>query len=202
MRLLSVTVGRITSDQQLVILVSAFCLSKLSFFERKVAREACTFLARTAAPRVALSTRETVVHEDSVAFIYRWPDSLCVVAVADEEYPSRLAYKLIDELARNFRASVPRWREGREDGGIQYKPQIKQLLETYKEPSEFDKLVQTQQKTEAVHEHMRHNISTMLQTGENLDKLVSMSNDLSETSKQMFKSSRNLKKRYSCCKVQ
>eukprot|EP00922_Rhytidocystis_sp_ex-Travisia-forbesii_P042800 GHVS01063999.1.p1 GENE.GHVS01063999.1~~GHVS01063999.1.p1 ORF type:complete len:203 (+),score=24.37 GHVS01063999.1:105-713(+) len=202
MRLISIAVGRIADDQKLIILVSTFSLSTLSFFERKVAKEACTFLARTAAPRVSMSTRETVVHEGSVAFIYRWTDSLCVVVVADEEYPARLAYRLIDEVAKSFRQSEQRWESGGEGGAVKYKPQIKLLLDMYKDPSEFDKLVQTQQKTEAVQEHMRHNISTILQTGENLDKLVSMSNDLSESSKVMFKSARKLKKRYACCKVQ
>eukprot|EP00921_Rhytidocystis_pertsovi_P021662 GHVQ01034595.1.p1 GENE.GHVQ01034595.1~~GHVQ01034595.1.p1 ORF type:complete len:209 (+),score=34.39 GHVQ01034595.1:647-1273(+) len=208
MRLIGLFVGRCDGTDvspPVVFLSSAFDLHKFSFFEKKVVKEACVFLARTAVPRVTFNKREVITHEESLAFVYRWTDGMFVCAIAEHDYPQRIGFDVIHKIRRCFIDTVSHsvWISADEgSSNSTFRHRLTDLLTQYQNPATFDKVVQAQQRTETVQEQMQHNITALLHTGENIETLVAKSNDLSESSKVLFKSSRKLKKRYACCKTQ
>ncbi|PHJ15118.1 protein phosphatase [Cystoisospora suis] len=69
-------------------------------------------------------------------------------------------------------------------------------------PRSFDQLLSVSEKTEQAQKEVRRALQAVLETGEDLNELVQKSEDLSLTSKQLFKSATKAKKHYACCKIQ
>ncbi|PHJ17827.1 prenylated protein, partial [Cystoisospora suis] len=90
-------------------------------------------------PQIARETREMIEHEGSVAFLYRFIDSVAVVAIGDLDYPPRLAFKLLRETHEKFIRSVPVaiWSSAQPSGSsssapqIRFKHELSALLDSY-----------------------------------------------------------------------
>eukprot|EP00920_Eleutheroschizon_duboscqi_P043249 GHVT01102792.1.p2 GENE.GHVT01102792.1~~GHVT01102792.1.p2 ORF type:complete len:212 (+),score=60.89 GHVT01102792.1:879-1514(+) len=194
------------SSSSCTMLAYATDVSKFPFLQQGAAREASKFLARTVAQRVSCQSREVVEHEGSVAIAFRRADGLAGVAVADEEYPPRVAFKLLaeamDAFAEQFQPEV--WRAGSQENAFKtsFKPKLNAILKAYKDPVGFDALAATQSKVEAAHAEMHKSIDALLRAGESLEALVVKSEDLSTSSKVLFKQAKHAKSHYACCKVQ
>ncbi|KAL7067345.1 hypothetical protein ACR3K2_22190 [Cryptosporidium serpentis] len=85
------------------------------------------------------------------------------------------------------------------DYSVRY-PQLREFLQRYKNPLAVDSISLSQMKVEQAHDTLRRSLKVFLDRGENIEDLVQKSQDLSETSKALFKSSKKMKK--SCCSLQ
>ncbi|CBZ50464.1 conserved hypothetical protein [Neospora caninum Liverpool] len=211
MKLVALLVARCASNVDTpVFLCSSFELGGYAFYQRHAMKEACKFLARTAIPRVGTEVRETIEHAGSVAFLYRFFDSLAVVAIGDADYPSRVAFRLLQEVHKQFIRLVPVavWSSVAPVGSsssasqIHFKDELTQLLLRYQDARKADTLTTVVEKSELAQKEVKRTIDAVLQNGESLDELVQKSEDLSLTSKQLFKTATKAKKHYACCKVQ
>ncbi|EPR59151.1 putative prenylated protein [Toxoplasma gondii GT1] len=211
MKLIALLVARCASDADApVFLCSAFELGGYAFYQRHSMKEACKFLARTAIPRVGVETREVIEHDGSVAFLYRFFDSLAVVAIGDANYPSRVAFRLLHEIHEKFTRAVPvaLWSSVAPVGNsscaaqIHFKDDLALLLRRFQDARKADTLTAVMEKSEQTQKEVKRTIDAVLQNGESLDELVQKSQDLSLTSKQLFKTATKAKKHYACCKVQ
>ncbi|PFH32574.1 putative prenylated protein [Besnoitia besnoiti] len=211
MKLIALIVARCASTADIpVFLCSAFELGGYSFYQKHSVKEACKFLARTAIPRVSKEAREMIEHEGSVAFLYRFIDSLAVVAIGDAEYPSRLAFRLLHEVHEKFVRAVPVavWASAEPPGAsscapqIRFKDELAALLQTYQNPRQADAVTRALEKSEQAQMEVRRTMEAVLQNGEDLTELVQKSQDLSIASKQLFKTATKAKKHYACCRVQ
>ncbi|KAL8449695.1 hypothetical protein Emed_002950 [Eimeria media] len=216
MKLIAIIVCRCPrSSQELGFLSAAYDLSGYAFYQRNTVKEGLKFIARTAIPRLPVGSQQEVEHEGSVAFVYRYPDSLAILAIGDREYPRRVAFACLNEVHADFTRSVsmPVWVRAGSQGAaaksstsnhpdVHYRDRLAELLKKYKNPMQSDELVRALQKAEQAQEVVRQTISTVLRHGESLQELVNRSEDLSSTSKQLFKSTTKVKNSFGCCRVQ
>ncbi|CDJ59199.1 hypothetical protein, conserved [Eimeria maxima] len=81
MKLIAIFVCRCPAGSDSVVFLSAaYDLSSFSFYQRNTVKEGLKFVTRTAIPRLPVGSQQEVEHEGSCAFVYRYPDSLAVLA--------------------------------------------------------------------------------------------------------------------------
>eukprot|EP01071_Lankesteria_metandrocarpae_P006260 Lankesteria_metandrocarpae@DN4296_c0_g1_i1.p2 len=185
-----------------VLLAAAHDMSSFSFIQKRAIREVCTFLARTTLPRLRVGERETLVHSTYRAHAILWSDTLGVMLITDEDYPPRVAFKCISDITDRFREDVEtsEWKAATLDNSIGFKESLRHVLSTYTDPTEFDSLTMTNRKLEATRSLMETNIQTLLRHNEDLETLMKQSDDVSDQSKQMFETSKKVRK--GCCRMQ
>jgi len=191
-------------DDDVLFLNTAHDLSSFPFFERKTVKEACLFLARTITPRLSMHRREVIAHEEYIAFSQRWEDGLSVIMITDKDYPQRIAFQCVKTVYVEFgkKISKEEWMRLESDDSADFKAELRGLLKLYKEPANFDAILETQQKVDEAKATLNRTILQVLDNQANLDSLVAKSEDLSEVSKQAFKASKKIKGKFKCCAVQ
>lgn len=119
--------------------------------------------------------------------------------VADEEYPQRAAFSLLNKILDEFLASVGnRVSQAKIDNCMPY-PELENVLIRYQDPREADKIMKIQRDLDDTKAVLVNTIEAVLERGQKLDDLVDKSNDLSMSSKQFYKTA---KKHNQCCVVQ
>merc|ERR1719183_2025321 len=78
-------------------------LSSFSFFHRKTVTEHIKFHSRTIAARTERGQRQTISFEEvGMCHVYVAPNGLGLVVFSDKEYPMRVAFQMLSEVARVF----------------------------------------------------------------------------------------------------
>ncbi|VWU50358.1 SNARE protein, putative [Hepatocystis sp. ex Piliocolobus tephrosceles] len=198
MKLLAIVLTRQSDD--VVFLCSAIDLNSYSYIKKKALKEAMLFIARTVPSRIEYNTKEIITHENNAVFAFKYPDNLCPVVIATDNYPERVAFYMINEIYTNFTHTIPmnEWSEVKQDNIINFN--LNSFLEKYMDPLTYDAIAQTNIKINESMENVRVTMDTLIRNKENLDVLVDKSKDLSTTTKQLFKQSRKLKRK-SCCRL-
>lgn len=212
MKLIAIFVCRCPAGSDSVVFLSAaYDLSSFSFYQRNTVKEGLKFVTRTAIPRLPVGSQQEVEHEGSCAFVYRYPDSLAVLAVGDSNYPRRIAFACLNEVhiqfIRTINSSI--WLNVQNKKGdtsnhpsVSFKDKLNDIIKKYKNPLEMDKLLQAQQKADAAQAVVRQTITSVLRQGESLQGLIEKSGDLSCSSKQLFKQTNKVKHSFGCCRMQ
>jgi synaptobrevin family protein YKT6 len=138
---------------------------------------------------------------DFTAYVLRsqmHPD-LAGVTVTDKEYPSRAAFcvlaKVLDDCTRQFPAG--QWQSSTP---LDW-PELSQMLIQYQNPERaLDKMARVQAELDATTEIMHKNIDQVLRRGENLDILMSKTQELDMATKVFLKSAKKANRR--CCSIQ
>ncbi len=190
------------TDGNVYIYSREYDLSNFGFFYKNTIKESFKFLCRESVPLPALSygTRHTVIHEDqfTVHILVSDKQQLAVFAFCDASYPRRIAFKCLDEFMDKFESKAgDTWSKYTKDENIDIG--LASLLKSYKDPKQSDALTKAQGKTEEIKVILHENIRKLLERGENLEKLVDKSKDLSDQSKLFFKQSKKAKQ--SCCNI-
>ncbi|OEH78151.1 prenylated protein [Cyclospora cayetanensis] len=160
MKLIALLVCRCSGGlDNLVFLSGAYDLSGYPFYQRNAVKEGIKFIARTAIPRLPVGRQQEVEHEGSVAFVFRYPDSLAILAIGDHEYPRRIVFACLNEVHEEFTSSFSRldWPriEGRSAASkssksnhpdIPFQETLADILKKYKDPLRADELLRVQQK--------------------------------------------------------
>uniref|UniRef100_A0A8W4FJM1 Synaptobrevin homolog YKT6 n=1 Tax=Sus scrofa TaxID=9823 RepID=A0A8W4FJM1_PIG len=95
-------------DPKVVLLKAAYDVSSFSFFQRSSVQEFMTFTSQLIVERSAKGSRASVKEQEYLCHVYVRNDSLAGVVIADSEYPSRVAFTLLEKVLDEFSKQVDR----------------------------------------------------------------------------------------------
>ena len=178
-------------------------------------------LTQTVSERTTPGQRQSIQENTFTAHVFARPavDGLSGVLITDSEYPVRVAFSLLSKMLDEFQMKVPKtaWHAGAtqmaQSGQIPAKgecivrssefPQAQDYVSRYQDPRQADTIMRVQQELDdtkivlvrAPTQLTQHNtIDSVLQRGEDLDKLVEKSGSLSQQSKMFYKSARKVRR--------
>ncbi|KXN71562.1 snare-like protein [Conidiobolus coronatus NRRL 28638] len=169
-------------------------LSSFRFFERGSVKEFISFFGTTVAERTQPGQRQSVEQENMFGHVHARPEGIVTVMVTDQEYPSRVAFCLLNKLGDDFISQIPKsqWEQT-----VTF-PALQDYLTKYQDPQQADPILRVQKELDETRIVMHRTIESVLERGEKLDNLVSRSEQLSAQSKMFYTSA---KKTNSCCRV-
>ncbi|WOL03520.1 VAMP-like protein YKT61 [Canna indica] len=178
-----------------VVLANATDVSHFGYFQRGAAREFVLFVARTVAKRTPPGQRQSVQHEEYKVHCYN-QNGLCALAVADDHYPVRSAFSLLNKVLEEYQKTFGEsWRVQQTDADQPW-PYLTDALTKFQDPAEADKLLKIQKDLDETKIILHKTIDSVLERGEKLDSLVEKSSDLSAASQMFYKQAR---KTNQCC---
>jgi synaptobrevin family protein YKT6 len=175
-------------------------LSSFSFFQRGTVKELITFGCRTVTAQIQKGSRQSVAMEQEIGLchVYVAPNGLAFALLSDTEYPMRVAFSMIAEVARTFTAKHGEaWAAKMEDCQMDY-AEGDDMLMRFQNPAEADKIMKIEKDLEEVKGIVVKSMDDILKRGENIESLMNKSNDLSNTSVQFY---RTAKKNNQCCQA-
>ncbi|KAI9314791.1 Longin-like domain-containing protein [Dichotomocladium elegans] len=176
------------------ILASSFDLSSFGYFQRSSVQEFMNFTAGTISERTASGQRQSIESEHNVAHVYAHPRGFYGVIMSDKEYPSRVAFSLLNKILDEFLVKFP---SDRLNPPLHY-PELASYLAKYQDPKQADNIMRVQNELDETTAILHKTIESVLERGEKLDSLVDRSEALSSQSKMFYKTA---KKTNSCCVV-
>ncbi|DAZ95219.1 TPA: hypothetical protein N0F65_003454 [Lagenidium giganteum] len=180
-----------------VILSASYEVSSFGYFQRSGVREMINFFSRTFIKRTEPGLRQSIKHEEYTCHVHVRRDGLAGIVVADEEYPPRVAFALLNKLLEDYEKETKgSWKT--QGGQPQEWAPMTKALQEYQDPSKADKIAAIQKELDETTAVLSKTIDNVLERGERLDDLVSKSQDLSSQSKVFYKQA---KKTNSCCVV-
>ncbi|KAM9697614.1 synaptobrevin homolog YKT6 isoform 1-T1 [Dama dama] len=185
-------------ESKTVLLKAAYDVSSFSFFQRASVQEFMTFTSQLIVERSGKGSRASVKEQEYLCHVYVRNDSLAGVVIADSEYPSRVAFTLLEKVLDEFSKQVDRinWPTGSPDT-IQYTG-LDSHLSRYQNPREADPMTKVQAELDETKIILHNTMESLLERGEKLDDLVSKSEVLGIQSKAFYKTAR---KQNSCCAI-
>ncbi|KAI8342525.1 Longin-like domain-containing protein [Chlamydoabsidia padenii] len=205
MKLYSIAILKKDGDKGKV-LASQYDLSSFGYFQRGSVQEFMNFTSITIVERTQLGQRQSVESEnnplthivfvDNVAHVYAHPQGISGVIFSDKEYPSRVAFSLLNKVLDEFLVKFPpeKWTGAQL---LDY-PELNTYLQKYQDPKQADSIMKVQNELDETTAILHKTIDSVLQRGEKLDSLVDRSETLSSQSKMFYKTA---KKTNSCCVV-
>ncbi|XP_015444538.1 synaptobrevin homolog YKT6 isoform X1 [Pteropus alecto] len=168
-----------------------------TFIARSV-QEFMTFTSQLIVERSAKGSRASVKEQEYLCHVYVRNDSLAGVVIADSEYPSRVAFTLLEKVLDEFSKQVDRieWPVG-SPATIHYTA-LDGYLSAYQNPREADPMSKVQAELDETKIILHNTMESLLERGEKIDDLVSKSEVLGVHSKAFYKTAR---KQNSCCAV-
>ncbi|XP_040820761.1 synaptobrevin homolog YKT6 isoform X2 [Ochotona curzoniae] len=129
---------------KVVLLKAAYDVSSFSFFQRSSVQEFMTFTSQLIVERSAPGSRASVKEQEYLCHVYVRSDSLAGVVIADSEYPSRVAFTLLEKVLDEFSKEVERiqWPVG-SPATIEYTA-LDAHLSKYQNPREADPMTKVQ----------------------------------------------------------
>ena len=174
-------------------------LSRVDFFKRSTVRDFIKFHARTVVTRTSRGQRQTIQFENDVGkcCVYVQENGLAGAVITDNDYPMRVAFTLLNEALKRFEARAFPWQSIDRDTELDFKEGA-ELLAKFQNPEEADKIPKITKELEEVKSIVVKSMDDILKRGETLDALMQKSNDLSDVSRQFY---RTAKKNNQCCKM-
>jgi len=172
-------------------------LSSFGFFQRGSVQEFINFFSTTAAERTQVGERSKIEQQSYVGYVYSNPNGLAGVVVTDTEYPSRVAFSIINKILDDFTLKYKKsdWENLNSKDRLSF-PELKTYLTDFQDPHKADPFMKVQQELDETKVILHKTMDSLLQRGEKLDDLVAKSDQLSSQSKMFYKTS---KKTNSCC---
>lgn len=180
------------------LLKAAYDLSSFSFFQRSSVQEFMTFTSALIVERTSQGSRASVKEQEYLCHVYVRNDNLGAVVIADNEYPQRVCFTLLDKVLEEFSRQVDsiEWPSGNPDN-INYKA-LDIHLSKYQNPREADAMTKVQAELDETKIILHNTMESLLERGEKLDDLVAKSEHLGNQSKAFYKTAR---KQNSCCEI-
>eukprot|EP01062_Namystynia_karyoxenos_P013143 TRINITY_DN14736_c6_g1_i1.p1 TRINITY_DN14736_c6_g1~~TRINITY_DN14736_c6_g1_i1.p1 ORF type:complete len:217 (+),score=96.10 TRINITY_DN14736_c6_g1_i1:78-728(+) len=192
------------SGGEATLLCTADDVSSFPFMARGTARDALLFVSRTVAGRMQpgskLSLMDEKEGEDRRVFASAGTDGLVCVVTANDKYPLRVGFQLIQAVVADFQKQfADKWRDAPEKkGGALKWPQLEAHLKKYQNPASVDRILQVQGQIEETKVLMLDNIDAVMRRGEKIEDLVAGSEDLSVASKGFYRAAKKTNKRCRC----
>eukprot|EP00164_Ancoracysta_twista_P000290 GFYU01000407.1.p2 GENE.GFYU01000407.1~~GFYU01000407.1.p2 ORF type:complete len:214 (-),score=63.15 GFYU01000407.1:418-1059(-) len=196
MKIVSAAILRQNGTAEPTILSSAFSLAHFSFFQRNTVKEMLTFFTRTFIKQTQPGQRQSIEHQEYIAHVYVNAQGIGTAFFCDQEYPSRVAFSIMNSVLEEFQQQVPSATYTKAgENGCEF-PRLEEAIESYQDPSKADKITQIQKDLDETKIILHKTIDSVLERGEKLDELVTKSSDLSGASKTFYKTA---KKQNQCC---
>ncbi|KAF7731023.1 palmitoyltransferase [Apophysomyces ossiformis] len=140
MKLYSILVLRKDAEKATVI-ADQFDLSSFGYFQRSSVQEFMVFTATTVAERTEAGKRQSIESENNVLHIYSHPRGIATILISDKEYPSRVAFSLLNKVADEFIVKFPteKWNTPK----LEY-PELAEYLRKYQDPKQADTIMKVQ----------------------------------------------------------
>eukprot|EP01114_Cavostelium_apophysatum_P012367 TRINITY_DN2754_c0_g1_i1.p1 TRINITY_DN2754_c0_g1~~TRINITY_DN2754_c0_g1_i1.p1 ORF type:complete len:211 (+),score=26.60 TRINITY_DN2754_c0_g1_i1:148-780(+) len=190
-----------TSSSALPILLSTyFELGSFGYFQRGSLKEVCLFVSREVLQRGIRGERQTVKHQEYMCHSYISPTGgIGVAVITDQEYPTRVAYGLIQRSLDEFSSAHSSTKIAAVTSDVEWKlDSIETLLREYQDPSKSDSVTKIQKDLDETKDVLVKTIDQLLERGEKLENLAQKSNDLSMQSKAFMNNADRLN---SCCTI-
>lgn len=129
--------------------------------------------------------------------VYARTEGIAAVLIADEDYPQRVAFTLLNKVLDEFLEKHPRSKWAMGSPKLPF-PALDTYIIKYQDPKQADTIMRVQQELDETKIVLHKTIDSVLQRGEKLDDLVARSDALSTQSKMFAKQA---KKTNSCCVV-
>lgn len=186
-------------DAKPVKLATVENLSDFGYFQRSTIREHLQFATRTFAKRTKEGQRQTVFLEEIpyCCHIHHRFGGLVCVSITDTEYPERVIFSYMQTVLKNFKQECPHFKSFQADQDLSVSS-LEEDFTRYQTPEEADQICQIQNNLDTVKDVMHKNIEEVLERGENLDRLMQKSEDLSSVSYQFYRKARSAN---SCCPI-
>lgn len=197
--LLSIGVFNHGDGEEPVILAMVTNLTAFNMFTRITAHQSVIFGARTVAGRTMPGVTHSVEMKDMPYIVHARTrsDGLCGIVVADQTYDVRVAHTLLRRAMEDYERSKNDWKAVNAD--CQEEPQfLKDYLIRYQDPKKGDDLLKIQNTLSEITDIMHTNIDEILKRGENLDKLIERTDDLSTASKIFVNKTKTLNRHCPC----
>jgi len=187
-------------EEDSVEVLSCQDLGFLSFFQRPTVKEHIKFHSRLVINRTGMGKRMSTEFDQNLGKCHSWvhPQGLGITCLVDAEYPMRVAFTLMSEVARIFlEQKGGKWETVSSDVNLEC-PDITTMFSKFQNPAEADKLTKIEKDLEEVKGVVMQSMDDLLKRGESLDRLMEKSKDLSNTSVNFY---RTAKKNNQCCKM-
>ncbi|KAF8218198.1 snare protein YKT6 [Mycena galopus ATCC 62051] len=203
-KIFSISVLQTPPSGASTLLSRANDLSSFSFYQKGSVGEFMTFFSQTVVERTPQGQRQSVQENNYTAHVYNRGgseqlagDLPSAVIITDQEYPVRPAFSLLAKVLDDFIAKVPqdKWDS---PAAVSF-PELATYITQYQDPRHADTIMRVQAELDETKIILHKTIESVLQRGENLDKLVDRSNNLSAQSKMFFKTAKQQNSR--CCVV-
>ena len=202
MKILSIHVLK-KEDEKAVFLYSNFSLGFINFLKRSFAKEPLKFAARTSANKIKKgdSARiETPEFEGAIVYINSLENDLCYIIITDSEYPKTAAVKVLTEIRHQFELifDINNLKNIKIDKEHIF-PAGQEIIDKYQDPQEADKLIKLENKLKEIESMLSKTMNDLLERSENLDELMSQSEDISNTAFQFYQNSKKANQK--CCSL-
>ena len=178
------------------MLCKEFYLPGFGYFHKSGIKEALVFFMRTISEQNNLSTRETIIYQRYHCHVYIPKNGLGCCVITDEEYPQRVAFVLSINIISSFLKKYQmKWIDMNENQITDFN-EMRESIINYQDPEKADKIYNINKQIDSTMNVMRKNIDKVLDRGVKIEELVKKSKDLSHSSKQFYKTSKNLNR---CC---
>lgn len=179
-------------------------ISSFGYFIRSSISEGFQFSSLTLAERTSPGTRASMngsskdkdLYTTIFFHCYTTAEGLSCVVVAEEAYPVRVAYSLINKALEEFSKSYSKSIWSCNTSVRLTCPGLKMLLQKYRDPNEADPVLKVQKELDETKIVVHQTIEKVLERGERLDDLVNKSEQLSGLSRAFYK---DAKKSNACC---
>lgn len=199
MKVLSVIVMAAREGSPAIQLANSYSLDDISFWYRGSVKEVACFVSREVVTRAQLGSMLSVEHKEYMCHTRVCNNRLAVAVLADQEYPTRVAFGLIQEVLDLFNKaySEDKWSKLTSDQSLPVQG-LDEIVAKFQKPEEADKIMKIQKQLDETKDILRQNIDQLLNRGEKLETLAAQSADLSYQSKAFMTKSEQLN---SCCTI-
>ena len=199
MKVLSVIIMANREGAPAVQLAASYALDDISFWYRSSVKEVANFVSREVVSRSKAGSMLSVEHKEYMCHVRVCTNNLSVAVLADQEYPGRVAFALIQEVLDLFNKSFNenQWTKFTADTTLNVQG-LDELVAKYQKPEEADKIMKIQKQLDDTKDILRKNIDQLLERGEKIETLAARSEDLSFQSKAFMTQSEKLN---SCCSI-
>ncbi|KAF2761193.1 synaptobrevin [Pseudovirgaria hyperparasitica] len=178
-------------------------LSSYGFLQKNAVGEFMTVFSKGVAEGIKPGQRHDAEQEQYVFHAYGRSEGIAGIIISDSQYPSLVAHQLLSKITDEFLTKHPRatFATLTQDSvpvGTYRFPELDEYIRKYQDPEQADNIMKIQRELDETKIVLHKTIESVLQRGQNLDKLVDQSNDLSYSSRQFYKGA---KKQNSCCVV-
>lgn len=138
--------------------------------------------------------------KEYVVYAQQRSDFVTAVLVADESYPSRVAFDVVKRtLDQLDDTMVVQPNAVTKDFCMKsFNAEVQKILTQFQDPSKADNITKVKKELDDIKGVMLDNIEKLLSRGETIDSLVDKSDELSTSAKMFYKTAR---KNNSCCTI-
>ncbi|TID24944.1 snare-like protein [Venturia nashicola] len=172
-------------------------LTSYSRFMRGSYAEMIGLGSATIAERTKPGQRQDVENEKINATVHAYgrSEGICGIMITDPEYPGLVAHQVLSKIVDEFlnKNPVSNWIDS--DAKVPF-PELKEYLVKYQNPEEADSIMKIQKELDETKIVLHKTIQSVLERGEQMDKLAAESTRLSFQTKAFAKQAQ---KQNSCC---